>query len=588
MYYSRFKNNDKIALAIVASCWAGLLVYVWMLVLRGVGTGGGLIVLTLLTAASALSIIGWRKATKPDRLLLTKLLNASNEWRHGSVDVRVTHIGGKGGEIQQLAWLLNDLMDQVETAQTDMHYSMAYVIYGDFSRKSYPEGLHGGFASALKQLNAVAKTLSITTSAITELMNAICAGDFNKKVDVNVDGEYKLAVNHAMQAMQAMQTMLGDVGKVMGGVAQGDISQRVQAEGSGDLNKLKNDINLSLDALGSLNDISLVASALSQGDLTQTISKDYPGTFGSVISGMNGTVENLRELVGEIKDSTININAAAKEIAAGNNDLSHRTEEQAASLEQTAASMEELTSTVQLNAKNAQQANQLAVGATDIAGKGVAVVNRVVSTMEGINESSRKIVDIISVIDGIAFQTNILALNAAVEAARAGEQGRGFAVVAGEVRNLAQRAAAAAGEIKNLIGDSVEKVEDGTKLVAQAGKTMEEIVSAIRGVTVIMSEIRTASIEQTSGIEQVNQAIGQMDEVTQQNAALVEQAAAAAESLEDQAQNLSVTVGRFTVDSSSGRSQSAAPVTPTASKSPVPAKAKPQLQAAGNDEWEEF
>ncbi|MGZ5059159.1 MAG: methyl-accepting chemotaxis protein, partial [Methylobacter sp.] len=412
---------------------------------------------------------------------------------------------------------------------------------------------------------------------------------FSKRVDADFKGEYQSTVERAMQAMETMQSMLGDIGVVMGSVAQGDISQRVQAEGRGDLSKLKEDINCSLDALGSLNDIALIAGALSEGDLTQTINKNYPGTFGAVIMGMNGTVENLRELVGEIKDSTVSINSAAKEIAAGNNDLSYRTEQQAASLEQTAASMEELTSTVQLNAKNAQQANQLAVGATDIAGKGVAVVEQVVTTMEDINEASRKIVDIISVIDGIAFQTNILALNAAVEAARAGEQGRGFAVVAGEVRNLAQRAAAAAGEIKNLIGDSVEKVEDGTKLVARAGKTMEEIVSAIRGVTVIMSEIRTASFEQTSGIEQVNQAIGQMDEVTQQNAALVEQAAAAAESLEEQAQNLSVTVGRFTVDNVPVSPQVSSPVMPKVSKSSVSTvRAKPQLQTVSGDDWEEF
>ncbi len=589
MYYSRFKNNESVGLAAVAMAWLGSLVYMWMLALSGAEGGGERMIMpSLLTVGSVLSVVGWRKSRSGDQQLLAKLLAASQEWAQGSVDVRLTHIGGKERALQQLAWSLNNLMDQVETAQVDMYYSLAYVTYGDFTRKSYPEGLHGNFARALKQLNGVAKTLSITTTAITELMTAIAEGDFNKKVEANVEGEYKLAIDHAMQAMQTMQTMLGDVGKVMGGVAQGDISQRVQAEGRGDFGKLKDDINLSLDALGSLNDIALIASALSEGDLTQTISKDYPGTFGAVITGMNGTVENLRGLVGEIKDSTNNINTAAKEIASGNNDLSHRTEEQAASLEETAASMEELTSTVQMNAKNAQHANQLAVGATDIAGKGVAVVGQVVMTMEGINESSRKIVDIISVIDGIAFQTNILALNAAVEAARAGEQGRGFAVVAGEVRNLAQRAAAAAGEIKNLIGDSVEKVEDGTKLVAQAGKTMEEIVSAIRGVTAIMSEIRAASVEQTSGIEQVNQAIGQMDEVTQQNAALVEQAAAAAESLEEQAQNLSVTVGRFTVDNSSASSQSSPRVIPEANRSPVPTKAASQLQVAGRDEWEEF
>jgi len=347
MFYNRFKNNEAAALAVVAFCWVGALVYGWLPVLDG----GSVIAPSLLTVASVLSVVWWRKSISGDQLLLKKLLSASKEWRQGSVDVRVTYIGGKDRPLQQLAWLLNDLMDQVETAQVDMYYSLAYVIYGDFSRKSYPEGLHGGFATALKQLNAVAKTLSATTSAITELMNAIAEGDFNKRVDVNVEGEYRLAVDRAMQAMQAMQSMLGDVGNVMGGVAQGDISQRVRAEGRGDLGKLKDDINLSLDALGSLDDISIIASALSEGDLTKTISKDYPGTFGAVIAGMNGTVENLRSLVEEIKDSTNNINTAAKEIAAGNNDLSHRTEEQAASLEETAASMEELTSTVQLNAK---------------------------------------------------------------------------------------------------------------------------------------------------------------------------------------------------------------------------------------------
>ena len=591
LYCSRFKNNEQLATAAVAILWGATLAYLWTLVLSEDGGIERIIAPSLLTFSAVLSGIWWRTAGSADQLLLHKLVNISSEWRQGVVSSRVTHIGGKERDLQQLAWGLNDLMDQVETAQIDMRFSMGYLGYGLFTRKSYPQGLHGGFSRALVELNTVTQTLSTVTMTVSDLMVAMAAGDFSKRVDVELKGEYQLTVDRAMQAMQALQAMLGDIGKVMGGVAHGDISQRVQAEGRGDLSKLKDDINLSLAALGSLDDIAMIAHALSEGDLTQTINKYYPGTFGKVISGMNGTVENLRSLVGEIKDSTTHINSAAKEIAAGNNDLSHRTEEQAASLQQTAASMGELTSTVQLNAKSAQQANQLAVGATDIAGKGVTVVGHVVTTMEGINESSRKIVDIISVIDGIAFQTNILALNAAVEAARAGEQGRGFAVVAGEVRNLAQRATAAAGEIKSLIGDSVEKVEDGTKLVAQAGKTMEEIVSAIRGVTLIMSEIRNASVEQTSGIEQVNQAIGQMDEVTQQNAALVEQAAAAAESLEEQAQNLSVTVGRFTVDSKSTdiqRSTSTQAVTRPAALSTRPAGTKPKIQAVSSGDWEEF
>jgi methyl-accepting chemotaxis protein len=595
LYYSRFKNNEKLATASVAVFWIGSLIFNWLPTLNAVDVAAGLIMPSLLATGSVFVFFWWQKSRLADQQLLKKIISASDDWRKGIVTSRITYIGGNERELQQLAWMLNELMDQVETAQIDMRFSMAYLGHGLFSRRSYPEGLHGGFARALTELNVVTKTLSTVTMAISDLMVAMADGDFSKRVDVEVKGEYKLTVERAMQTMQTMQTMLGNIGKVMEGVAQGDITHRVQAEGRGDLEKLKDDINLTLDALGSLDDISLIAQSLSEGDLTQMIHKDYPGTFGKVISGMNGTVENLKGLVAEIKESTNHINTAAKEIAAGNNDLSYRTEEQAASLQETAASMGQLTATVQHNAKSAQYANQLAVGAADIASKGVSVVGNVVSTMNGINDSSRKIVDIISVIDGIAFQTNILALNAAVEAARAGEQGRGFAVVAGEVRNLAQRAAAAAGEIKGLIGDSVEKVEDGTKLVAQAGKTMEEIVGAIRGVTAIMSEIRNASVEQTSGIEQVNQAIGQMDEVTQQNAALVEQAAAAAESLEEQAENLSVTVGRFTVDSSFGGLQNTAPETQQGNKKSFAASSdtraaiqKPKIQASSNGDWEEF
>jgi methyl-accepting chemotaxis protein len=303
-----------------------------------------------------------------------------------------------------------------------------------------------------------------------------------------------------------------------------------------------------IDSLGKLAEGDLTVSLISasaDGDTQQA--KEI---YDDLAHALNSTVTNLKELVGQIKGATDTINTASKEIAAGNNDLSQRTEEQASSLEETASSMEELTSTVKQNTENAKQANQLAISASDVAGKGGAVVGQVVTTMDSINESSRKIVEIISVIDGIAFQTNILALNAAVEAARAGEQGRGFAVVAGEVRNLAQRSAAAAKEIKTLIGNSVEKVEGGSKLVAQAGQTMEEIVTSIKRVTDIMSEITAATVEQSQGIEQVNTAITQMDEVTQQNAALVEEAAAAAESLEEQAQNLSTSVSVFKIDQS--------------------------------------
>lgn len=288
-----------------------------------------------------------------------------------------------------------------------------------------------------------------------------------------------------------------------------------------------------------------IAQSIAGGDLTRQVEVETDNETGQLLAALKEMNASLVNTVSEVRVSTDTIATASSQIAAGNLDLSSRTEEQAASLEETASSMEELTSTVKQNADNARQANQMVVSASDHAVKGGQVVAQMVSTMGSIKESSRKIVDIIGVIDGIAFQTNILALNAAVEAARAGEQGRGFAVVASEVRSLAQRSAAAAKEIKELIGDSVEKVDAGGRLVVETGESMEQIVTAVKQVADIMSEIAAASAEQSSGIEQVNIAITQMDEVTQQNAALVEEAAAASSSMQDQAANLASTVAVF-------------------------------------------
>jgi methyl-accepting chemotaxis protein len=288
-----------------------------------------------------------------------------------------------------------------------------------------------------------------------------------------------------------------------------------------------------------------VAQTVANGDLTSRIEVTSQDETGRLLAALKAMNQNLSAIVGTVRNGSDSIATGSAQIAGGNADLSQRTEEQASALEQTAASMEELGSTVKQNADNARQANQLAMGATEVAVKGGEVVARVVDTMKGINDSSKKIADIITVIDGIAFQTNILALNAAVEAARAGEQGRGFAVVAGEVRNLAQRSAEAAKEIKGLITASVERVEQGTVLVDQAGSTMTEVVTAIKRVTDIMGEISSASAEQSSGVAQVGEAVSQMDQVTQQNAALVEESAAAADSLKQQAQQLVAAVAAF-------------------------------------------
>jgi methyl-accepting chemotaxis protein len=341
-----------------------------------------------------------------------------------------------------------------------------------------------------------------------------------------------------------------------------------------------------------------VVRQVAEGNLTVQV-KVRPGDTSSLLASLKGMVDRLSEIVGNVRGTTESIKTASREIAAGNADLSQRTEEQASSLEETASSMEELTSTVRQNAESARQANHLAANASDIAVKGGDVVGNVVHTMASISDSSKKIVDIISVIESIAFQTNILALNAAVEAARAGEQGRGFAVVAGEVRNLAQRSAAAAREIKALIDDSTGKVEVGSQQVAQAGTTMTEIVQAVKRVTDIMAEIAAASNEQNAGIEQVNQAITQMDEVTQQNAALVEEAAAAAEAMQEQAKALYEAVGIFRVPGG-GETQPGFEARPASQQVPVVPQHAPALRATrkgrklagpsalSDGDWKEF
>ncbi|MCP3657694.1 MULTISPECIES: methyl-accepting chemotaxis protein [Herbaspirillum] len=360
-----------------------------------------------------------------------------------------------------------------------------------------------------------------------------------------------------------------------------------------------------------------IARQVAEGDLTARIpdntGRDETAQLMAALKQMN---DNLLNIVQEVRTGTDTISTASAEIATGNMDLSSRTEQQAGALEETASAMEELTSTVRQNSDNARQANQLAVSASEVAQAGGQVVGKVVHTMDAINESSRKIADIISVIDGIAFQTNILALNAAVEAARAGEQGRGFAVVASEVRSLAQRSASAAHEIKALIDDSVAKVDTGTKLVGEAGQTMNEVVASVKRVSDIVAEITAAGAEQSQGIEQINNAVVQMDENTQQNAALVEQAAAAAKALQEQATRLSQTVGVFRLDASDvpatvhakhakaamvtaaarditpARPAVAAPRTPSIARSAPAARpatpAKSQHDSADNGDWEQF
>ncbi len=396
-----------------------------------------------------------------------------------------------------------------------------------------------------------------------------------------------------------------EIGHLVNEAAAGNFTLRVKEDDKKDFMLfMAQSLNqLMTTADEGLADVSRVLMALADGNLSERITNEYQGQFDSLKRYCNDTSENLATMIGQIRSAAETINIAAAEIAQGNADLSSRTETQASSLQETASSMEQMTSTVRLNADNADEANKLASQASGVATEGGELISQVVTTMASINDSSRKISDIIGVIDGIAFQTNILALNAAVEAARAGEQGRGFAVVASEVRTLAQRSANAAKDIKDLISDSVSKIEDGNALVNQSGETMGQIVEAIKRVNMIMSEIAAASSQQASGIDEINHAVTQMDEMTQQNAALVEEAAASAESMRTQASALENQVSKFILDANHSTSIPTLEHIAKASPKPVHTQVKPKASVAkpakpsepkgassqGDDgEWEEF
>ncbi|QEW06122.1 methyl-accepting chemotaxis protein [Nitrincola iocasae] len=534
--------------------------------------------------SAGLGFIITRGITRP----LTLMVNAVERVRDsGNFNEQVNYT--QKDEIGQVIRAFNTLLSSQKHALEEANTTIEALASGDFNARI--QGEYAGDLDALKTgINSSAETIRLTMDELSKVMQAIRQGEFGVSINpALVRGDYRLMLENAAHGMQSLKRSVDSVVQVMTQVAEGQFGARVDADASGEMLKLKNMINQSVSALETaFMEIQRVMQALAKGDLTEQVQGQYPGDLGTLADAANTTVVQLSDVIQQIHQSVGNVNTAATEISAGNTDLSQRTEEQASSLEETASSMEELTSTVKQNADNARQANQLAGQANRVAEAGGSKVQEAVATMHELTASSEKITNIISVIDGIAFQTNILALNAAVEAARAGEQGRGFAVVAGEVRTLAQRSAAAAKEIQSLIKEDAGIVENGSRLVREAGVSMDEIVQSVKRVTDIMAEISAASEEQSQGIEQINQAITQMDDVTQQNAALVEEAAAAAESLEDQAASLSQAVSVFKMNLSDR--QAVRP--PKLQANPVnkrPATIK-HLPHAGTseDEWEEF
>lgn len=407
--------------------------------------------------------------------------------------------------------------------------------------------------------------------------------DLNAAAIINERGEY---VGNVVEwsDITAQKKAQVEVDKLINAAAAGQLSERINAEEfDGFFKNLSQGVNKMLDAVVTpLHEAQMVLTAMAANDLTKQMTGSYEGEFDQMKTSLNGAIQTLGTALTTVREGAESVTAGAEQITKGNEDLSQRTSEQASALEETSASMEEMTSTVKQNADNAKQANQLAITARDIADKGGSVTVRAVEAMGEINKSSKKIADIITVIDEIAFQTNLLALNAAVEAARAGEHGRGFAVVAAEVRNLAQRSATAAKEIKGLINESIQRVNDGSELVNQSGKTLEEIVSSVKRVTDIIAEITAASQEQASGIDQVNKAIMQMDETTQQNAALVEETTSASQSMTEQAKELMSQVEVFKTPAGEGhiapRRESASASKPASRPVAAGSGAKPELK----------
>ncbi len=451
------------------------------------------------------------------------------------------------GAFLELKTYSNNTVTQIKAVMSEIETLLDSANQGDFKAAIDMSGKTGFFNNLSRNLNDLMQTTDNGLADVINVLSTLAKGDLSQSINADYQGSFKLLKENANNTVLQIKQVMSEISQLVEMANMGNFTCHIDMAGkTGFFSDLSTNLNALMETTNNgLEDILGILSALAEGNLANRIDKDYAGSFGQLKDDANTTAEKLSEVISKIQISSDSVLDSANEISRGNSDLSGRTEQQASALEQTASSMEEMRDSLRQSESNAQQVNTIASKAHSKATEGGDVVSNAVTAMSEINHASRKIADIIGVIDEIAFQTNLLALNAAVEAARAGEQGRGFAVVAGEVRNLAQRSATAAKEIKSLIRDSVQKVEDGAKLVNQSGDTLIEIVDAVQEVSDSIEKITVAAKEQTEAIEQVNTSIKQMDSMTQQNAALAEETSATGESMSSEANSMKLQMNFF-------------------------------------------
>lgn len=547
-----------------------------------------------------LAIVVPRIITRGLTSIQTKLTQISD-----SGDFSIRADDQRQDEIGIMGQAVNQLLANIQGAISEANIVVGALAAGQFDKR-VTKTVTGDLNTLKEGINTSANNIADVMSQLKQVMQNLREGQFDVKLNTRAQGEYKTMIDTAADSMSAMNHVIQEINQVMSNASQGQFDQRVNVPAAGAMNDLKKAINLSVEVLENvIGDITQVMDAQSQGDLTHVVTVQCGGQLDQLKAAINKSEENLSRIINSALNNASVVSTASEEVSRGSLDLSQRVQEQAAALEETSATMDQMNSAVQNNTQNSMEATRVARDVQSKAFGGTQVMQQTIEAMNAIQESSHKISDIVTLIDGIAFQTNLLALNAAVEAARAGDHGRGFAVVAGEVRNLAQKSAEAAKDIKSLIDESVSRIDQGTKLASESGQVLKDINEAVENVSAMIDHIAEASNEQAEGISQVHKAIADIDQVTQQNAALVEETSAAAESLSEQASELSRNMAFFKTASSGHGAAVKKPATSLGHKAPsipsgtkqkaLPAKVSeqktlqsPPAKSQNSDEWSDF